>query len=41
LGKIITYAEFMNKDTLAKYNKENIIIMMIIINNDSCTLETT
>jgi len=41
LGKIIAYTEFMNKDTLAKYIKENIIIMMIIINNDSCTLETT
>jgi hypothetical protein len=31
----------MNKDTLAKNNKENIIIMMSIINNDSFTLETT
>ena len=31
----------MNKDTLAKNNKENIIIMMSIINKDSCTLETT
>jgi hypothetical protein len=25
----------------AKNNKENIIIMMSIINKDSCTLETT
>jgi len=31
----------MNKDTLAKHNKENIIIMMSIINKDSGTLETT